>query len=310
MPYLIFQRKVGTGNQGTGIGIIGGGITTGPVLTSATQRWTMSNNTTAASTALSGGRQEVGAISDGTQAHFGFGNQDFNYNSSSGTEYMDKYVYSTEARTQPTANLNGSIRQGPASFNNPTYGWFVGGVNSGVEYINLNLRIQHGTSSQINSAQLAVAKGEMAGLSNATHGFVFGGSNPTALNVIQKYTMPSGTWGSVTATLSVGRYIFSGDGNGTYGILPGGYTGAAATTLNEKFTFGTEAISTTTALSVARLGANVMGNKTIAVIAGVNAANGASEKFYFSTEALSPTTTLSPPLYRGGATCNQNGGLL
>lgn len=312
MPYLIFQRKTGTGNQGTGTGILGGGVSvTGSTLTSATKRWDMATNAVTSSTALSGPILQPGAISDGTQAHFAFGNQDLNYNASSGTEYMDKYVYSSEARTQPVANLNGSVRMSVACFGNPTYGWFASGVNSGVAYLTDNLRVQHSTSGQTNSATLGTSSGDgAAGLSSSTSGYIFGGFTGSALNVIRKYGMPAGTWSNLGATISVSRYIFRGDGNGTFGVIGGGWTGSVNSAVVDKFTFGTETITSAPSLSTAKHGVNAMGNKIIVVFAGTNPTVGTSDRFYFASETMTTTTSLSPAQHRGAATCNQNGGLL
>lgn len=135
-----------------------------------------------------------------------------------------------------------------------TYVYMMGGVSNFItsaiatnviDYLSANTLV----SSVTDGGDLAVARGNTAGVSGATYGFSAGGENSTTVyNEIEYITLATGTQDALdTGNLTVARYSCAGVGlTGTKCFIGGGVNAAFATTNVIDYISGTSATENAT----------------------------------------------------------------
>ena len=215
---------------------------------------------------------------------------------------INKFTFSTEAISTPSAVLSGNIVSNTGFANSGVAGYSLGGFDDST-YTALTTidKIAFPADTKSSSTVLTTAKDLHAGFSNTgVAGYVGGGRNSAGAktNNVEKLTYPSETSSAVSATLTSATMQMTAFSNyGVAGYFVGGNDAAGKVTSVDKFAFPSD---TKTNLATATLGFNrtaladqgvsgyVMGGED-----SVGAVVSLCEKFAFSTDTKTTTTSLA-----------------
>jgi hypothetical protein len=162
------------------------------------------------------------------------------YSSGSPTNVVQRYVFSTDTRTQLGTSMSSSRAYFGAHANSGTAGYFAGGQDGVSPYTNsINKYTFPGETRSTLSATLTITQAGMGGMANSgTAGYTGGGTAPS--NVINKLLYSNDTVSALSATLSTARqYVGAAANSGTAGYFVNG-NNPSFYNITDKLAFSTD----------------------------------------------------------------------
>ena len=162
---------------------------------------------------------------------------------------VDRLDLFTEATSVPGNNLP-QARSGSAAVSNNSYGYFGGGVNSGLSPSIVATIDRIDFSNETTSApgnNLTQARSSLAACSSSSYGYFGGGFVPPYVDTIDRIDFSNETTSPVTATLPEGRSGLAAVSSSSYGYFAGGGSPGIKSTI-DRIDFSNETVTASTQL--------------------------------------------------------------